>query len=496
MGSENAHTISSGVEPLYIRSRNPFLGLVELYYLVFVLMAPSSICHARNWSIQPSLSIEGTYSDNINIAPEGRKDGDIVSEINTQFKAELKGRRVNADLNYRMQNLFYRTNSNDNTTFNQYLARANSELILKKLFVDINSALVQRNIGAGVPPTLKNYSITKNRTNQLTASIRPYWRQKLGAYAEGVVRYEYGIVDFDDDKVQDITSDSEFNDIFLSINSMPQDRSFSWTLGYNSQYIDFDDSTFDNIRLRRTGTILGYRILPGVRLLGLGGYEDNDFGHKTTLSQPRGSFWAAGFRWQPNTRNKLEARFGNRFFGDTYRLTWEQRSRYIKTELGYTEEIGDETKFLLEDTNLTNNSKPVKPFSLSLTADVFLRKRMFAMASLERSKTSIRISPYFEKRDFFNKDDENEQVVGVDASWEWAVAPRIALRLNLILERSEPRSQDRRSDHLSYIVIRASRQLSPKTTGFLQYSYTQFDSDNALIAYTENAFSLNLTRSF
>jgi hypothetical protein len=302
-------------------------------------------------------------------------------------------------------------------------------------------------------------------------------------------------VDYDDDKVQDITSDSAFNDIFLSINSMPQDRSFSWSLGYNSQTIDFYDSAFDDIRLRRTGTTLSYRILPGIRLLGFGGYEDNDFGGKTTLSEPRGSFWAAGLRWQPNTRNKLEARFGNRFFGDTYHLSWEQSSQYINTEVGYTEEIGDETKFLLEDTHVTNNSKSVEPFSLSLTADVSLRKRMFATASLNRLKTSIRISPYFEKRDFFNKDDE-DKVVGIDAAWEWAVAPRTALLLNLILERSQPRSQEQRVDHLTYIVIRASRQLSRKTTGFIQYSYTQFDSDDVLIAYTENAFSLNLSRSF
>ncbi len=78
-------------------------------------------------------------------------------------------------------------------------------------------------------------SITDNRTDQLTASIRPYWQQPLGDVAEALVRYEYGIVNFDKNNLTSDISDSRLNNITLSLSNLIKDQRLTWSLDVERQ---------------------------------------------------------------------------------------------------------------------------------------------------------------------------------------------------------------------------------------------------------------------
>jgi uncharacterized protein (PEP-CTERM system associated) len=471
------------------------LPLIPLPLIFLILILDSTtVSQARNWSFDPGLSISETYSDNINVAPDGFEQSDFVTQINPTIKAELNGRRVKGNVNYRMQNFLYADNSDDNTTFHQYVARGNAELLLKHFFVDAASTLTQRIVdtrGVRVP---NNYSIVGNRTDQLTFAVRPYWRHELGSYAEAQVHYEYGFVDFDDDKVKGRISDSDLNNISLSMKNLDDEDRLSWEVRYGNQHINYKDEAFDSQRFQRGGLILDYGLIHNFHLIGLGGYEDNDFGARLFTTTPTGPFWAVGFRWEPSLRSKLEAFFGDRFFGNTYRVLWEQRSRYLTTELSYTEDLGGEASFALENVSLIDDPTYFPGIGLSVTSDVFLRKLLSATVHFEKSKTTLVIRPFFEKREF-EQSIEDEETFGVDSSWDWRLTARTTLAFRLLWQRLKFSDTNQKDDFI-YATAGVRRQLSPRILGTLEYTHTISDTDAPLLEYTENAITLTLTRTF
>ena len=54
-------------------------------------------------------------------------------------------------------------------------------------------------------------------------------------------------------------------------------------------------------------------------------------------------FWSAGLRWVPGANTSAEARFGQRFFGDSYYVAIERRARALLIEAAYSEEPTVET---------------------------------------------------------------------------------------------------------------------------------------------------------
>ena len=188
---------------------------------------------------------------------------DFVTQINPELRATLNGRRIQADLDYRLQNILYARN-NRSTTYQQYLARAGAEVLPEHFFIDSSSTLTQQIINTSGVRTNNNYTITDNRTDQLTASIRPSWHQSLGSNAEALLDYEHGIVKYDSGKVAGTTSDSQLDSVSLTANSVSEERRLSWKVNVADQRINYDDNAFDDLKIRHAGLLLGYQIIPGL----------------------------------------------------------------------------------------------------------------------------------------------------------------------------------------------------------------------------------------
>ena len=269
------------------------------------------------------------------------------------------------------------------TTYQQYLARAGAEVLPEHFFIDSSSTLTQQIINTSGVRTNNNYTITDNRTDQLTASIRPSWHQSLGSNAEALLDYEHGIVKYDSGKVAGTTSDSQLDSVSLTANSVSEERRLSWKVNVADQRINYDDNAFDDLKIRHAGLLLGYQIIPGFSPLALIGYEDNDFGDNIGSTDPKDPFWGVGFRWQPNTRSELEALAGHRFFGNTYRVNWRQRGRYLTSELSYTEQIQGEATSALENASLIDNPGVPSAFNLGVSGNAFLSKTVRAIGEFQ-----------------------------------------------------------------------------------------------------------------
>ena len=447
----------------------------------------------RNWSINPGIALGETWSDNVAPDSSGYHQSDFVTETTPGLRATLNGRRVQADLDYRLQNILYARNDRS-TTYQQYLARAGAEVLPEHLFIDSSSTLTQQIIDTGGVRTNNNYTITSNRANQLTASIRPSWHQMLGSNAEALLDYEHGLVKYDSGKVAGITSDSNLNAVSLTANSVSEARRLSWKINVADQHINYDDNAFDDLKLRHVGLLLGYQYIPGFSPLALVGYENNDLGNTIGSSKPKDPFWGVGFRWQPNTRTELEALAGHRFFGDTYRVDWRQRGRYLTSELTYTEELQGEATSALETASLIENPGVPSAFTLGVAGNAFLSKTVRASALFKKSKTSIAITPFYGKREFADS-GQDESVGGIDGTWTWDFASRTTFGLKLHWDKTDAATG---SDNqtFAYSALQLQRRLGNQATALLKYSYTRADSDDKQLAYTENAVTAQLTYLF
>jgi len=460
-----------------------------VFLVIFSLLCCSPAVAAKNWSINPGIQLSETYTDNVAPGSGESDESDFITQINPVLKAELNGNRIQANLNYRMQNLFYKRNNNENDTFHQFLARASAEVLPEHFFIDASSSQTQRIIFTDGVRVRNNYNISGNRTNQLTTSIRPSWYQPIGTFAEALLNYAHGIVKYDEAS----TSDSSLDAASLAIYSLSAEQPLSWNIIAQGQNIDYDDNTVDDVELRNTGLLLGYRIIPTLSPLALIGYEDNDFGDRLTSTDPTGPIWALGFSWRPNTRTELEVLAGDRFFGNTYRVKWRQRGRYFSSGLSYSEEINGEATSALQGVSLIDNPYEYLNSSLNLTNDVYLSKALVASANFEKSKTSITITPYHEKREFENS-IEDQTYTGITGKWAWAFAARSTFTITL--HRDKTKDSSGGNSFFTWSDLKLKRELGKQTTASLIYSYTKSDSVNKQLSYTENAISVSLTHYF
>jgi hypothetical protein len=460
--------------------------------------AEEASAYPRNWRIIPSVAASETYTTNVTLGSGENKLDDFVTQLNPELKAEFNGRRLQADLDFRMQNLLYAKNSDFNDTFYQYDAEANAELLEDRIFLEAASNLWQEIISTDGRFAFNNLAVTRNRTNVLTASVSPYWRHRVGSAAETVLRYQFGIVDFLDNQVPGQTDDSRLNAFSAAINSLPKERRLSWGLQYGQQRVDYvgSDVATDNLKFERAQAELGYRITAPLEIIGTGGYENNDFG-ATTVSEddPRGAIWQAGVRWQPGPHSQLEAAFGRRFFGNTYRLLWRQEAKRLASELSYTEELDtDAGALLVGGRGLAKTPETVVLRGVSRTPDVFLAKRFVARATLAMPRSELGIDLFSVNRDFLTRGG-SERPRGINLDWAWRAWPRTDVILNFLWYWIKPRFTDRR-DQPAQVSAMVQRQIGPDTTGSIEVAYTRVDSDEPEFAYTDTSLTVNLTHSF
>jgi hypothetical protein len=456
----------------------------------------AELIRAKNWSLTPSMTVGELYSDNIDLAPKGEETDDFVFQFIPALTAELNGRRLQAKLDYRMENYVYKNSSPKyDEPFHQYEASGKAELWRERFFVDLASALTQRYIDTGRSLYFSNASITDNRTDQLTASIRPYWQQPLGDVAEALVRYEYGIVNFDKDNLTSDISDSRLNNITLSLSNLIKDQRLSWSLDVERQTIDYNDDEFDDLEFKRTKLDLGYRITPSIGIIVAGGYEDNDLGSSFTSEEPKGAIWEGGALWQPNPRSKIEARFGHRFFGYTSQFAWTQELQRFTTRIRYSKDIGGETGYLLQGTrSLIDSPTTGIPIQrLSVTGNVYIRKRLDASVTFNTIKSELSLTASVEDRDF-DQTSDSEHWRSLGSSWKWKLLPRSSINTGLQLGQYERVSGV--EDKYLRASLELERQLGPKTTGSLEYAYTHLNSNESLREYDENSLSLFINRTF
>ncbi len=451
------------------------------------------------WEVTPRIAVSETYTDNVTLAPPGQEEEDFVTQVNPELALIQAGPRANSDIRYRMQNLFYAEESDRNETFHQLNARTRVEAVRETVFVDADTTVTQQIVDPAQRISFDNLSVTGNRTDVITANIGPTLRHDFTDVARGQLRYRFGIVDFDeeDDAVRGSgfgAEDSRRNEVQATLSSPSvSTQRWEWAVDYRDSRFDYDSDRED--KFARLILDLGYHLTRDLTLIGVAGHEDNRFERSGITDDTTGTLWEAGVRWQPQARDLLELRVGERFFGRTINFAWEHQGARTTTEVHYTENISNVAETLLDNTIVIDEVPEDLPINgLGLTSQVFVRERLDGKATFNLSRSAISLHVYSEQRDF-EFGDQNDEVYGVTAGWQYRYTSRTSIHLSLTGQHNEF-SADAREDDLARVRLGLRNRLSPSLQLNLDTSYTRRESDLSEQEYEENAVTLRLIKDF
>ncbi|MCH8506721.1 MAG: TIGR03016 family PEP-CTERM system-associated outer membrane protein [Ectothiorhodospiraceae bacterium] len=446
--------------------------------------------------LAPSLTLRQTYSDNITLAPSGQEESDWVTALVPAVSFCRLRPRLRTQVDYEAQMLHYWGDSDRNDVLHRLSTDNTATLIRDRFYLDFGARYDQQPVssrGAFASDAILN---TDNQTDALSMRISPYLYQDLGPVGTSVLRYGLSRTVYDEN-IRNVTRQSGS----LLVISPQEADPMSWQGSVRTERVDrggrdrvdyFDDAFLE----------LGYRVYGRLRLIGRVGLESElqDDGEWDRFGS---DYWEAGFRWSDN-RTSVEARYGERFFGETYFASISRRAARHTLSLSYreTQQISDRFTVLApEDIGLpggvtdpdTGEFLPFPPIVLSEN-EIFLSKRATASNVYRTGRSTVRLSLFHDRREYLIAGDEEERY-GAEAYWRWQWLPRTAIIPRISWEEIEFR--DGREDTLRGAQLSLAHLLSRNMQAGATVRWQDRDSNEGPAGeYTERAISVQLTRLF
>lgn len=497
--------------------------------LFFVVMSVAAMppALAQGWTIAPTLTIAEIYTDNVTLAAEGSEEDDLVTEITPGVHVYRDGRRVDVNINYRVQGLLYADDSDRNETYHQLAAGADAELVDEHLFLETQASISQQVTSPGQGISFDNINATGNRTDQYVLSVSPYYRQEFAGLINAQARYTYSGVRYEDGPAE-----SDSNAVDVNFSNGRRFGRLTWGVAYHNNELDRDDA--DDVQYERASGEVAYRLTDRFSVMVRGGYENNDIPTALARRVEDGTYWAGGFSWRPNARTELEALHGDRSSSaaltwgpstrSSFNISWRDRevglnpgevwsgsarwrSRHASIQASYFEDTTTTqqqivtTRYLNIETNqIVVNPAPGEPVValpepiLELTDEVYERRRGSVSFGWAGGKSNAILSLYHERREFLESLDD-ETARGVSALWDWRLMPRSHLVLDGRWQQSEFRGRDD-EDEDWYAQLALRRQIRRQADASLAYSHTSRDSAAAGREYKENRVTLRVNIQF
>ncbi|EHQ52296.1 PEP-CTERM system associated protein [Ectothiorhodospira sp. PHS-1] len=453
-----------------------------------VLVHVGAAAQAGSWDFTPRVSVSQTYTDNVNLAPRSEdKESDSVSQLNTGFSLQRSGGRTDLSLGYNLQSLAYWEDDGRNTVYHQFSGNSTTTLIRETLFLDASASYGQQLRDARDGFAGDNISTT-DRSDVARYSVSPYWRQGFGSFATGELRYAWDKVDYQSGGIT--SNNSENQRIQATLDSGPRFTTVGWALSYSWDKSAYDDGT--DVTLESLEALVRLNISPQFSVYAAGGDERNRYNRAAEAADPDDTFWRAGFTWLPGPRTSLDAFYGERFFDDTYGLTFSHRFRHATWRVGYSESVTSLSR--VESVPIEFGGEPPLGFVPELVPDAYISKRLNISASGQRSKLSWGLAAAREER-FYQNDRGDQEIHSVSANLGWRVAPRTQATLSSQWQRSDY-DRDSRKDDLWNVGLGLSRTLGANTSAAIEYRYQERDSNQDDFDYQENRVTATLSRTF
>jgi hypothetical protein len=168
-------------------------------------------------------------------------------------------------------------------------------------------------------------------------------------------------------------------------------------------------------RYERAGLDTSLRLTRSLRLVADGGVE-TDLTESTTEGGLDADFWHAGLRWEPDSRTSIDARYGHRFFGDSYRFEARRETRWLTLRASYVEDPEVETRRIGIDADPDDFPRPPSLDFSFLSSFPYVRRDAVLTAIAEGSRTQVRLDLYDYEREYIQVLLPNDETQGVQFS--------------------------------------------------------------------------------
>jgi hypothetical protein len=465
-------------------------------WLFAAAAAAATPAGAVDWTFEPEVAVGGTYTDNLALAPEGLEESDFVTELRPSFSLEGESQRFEADIDYQFQYVWFAESDDSDQSYHNLEAVTSAQIVPDRLRFDLNGAYGQTLIDPTAPIPVSNVLVSNNLTDFWSADAAPSFRLPIGNrhalwldYAYGIVRYP----DFDLSAGNNVDS-VDRQDYGAGVGTNDDEGGFRWLAEARSVDADYED--FDQFKYDIVTAEVGIPLSRQFMIVGRGGAESD------VLEDPRGGgldedFWEAGFRWEPSGRNRIEARIGERFFGDTYFFQWNMEGARLDANVNYQEMP---TTLSIEQLNpdrvLVRTGDNPGFDVVGLTNDVYINKEGTAELSWGLARSELVLTARDVRREYVNTSDEDRES-GAALAWYWRLGARTQINAGFYVGRIEFRGTDV-VDRLKQGSLGIARRLGERTLLDLSLRYDERRSDavQETNEYTEQAVVLMFTRVF
>jgi hypothetical protein len=373
---------------------------------------------AKGGVFLPRVGTAVQYVDNINLAESNADKIDTWGlELVPGLYASYSSESITAAIDYSAAGRMW--DDSDYNSVSQF-GNANGRWIAvpEWFYIDAQGSVSDAVIDPSVSQNFGGLGIfgPDNLSQQATAGVTPTLARRVGDF-DFMAQYSYGQVWYFDqgseaDQVGFIgQDDSRDQAAYVSFGNQQSARKFTGNLFYNWQHTSYDNAL--PYRYEQLGTNLAWQFTPSTALVGQVGTE-SDLDKSTTEGGLDSTFWDLGFRWEPDDRTSLEARYGDRFFGSTYFLSARRTARMFEFTASYAESPEVQTQ-ILSLGNFTPGELPpgVDPgldFG-RLNSQPYVGKAASVGVAAIGSRTTVNLNLFYNQQDYIRDrfDDDTYQ---------------------------------------------------------------------------------------
>jgi uncharacterized protein (PEP-CTERM system associated) len=281
----------------------------------FSLAVP--LANAQTFRFTPSISIDETFTNNVNLDARADAKSDFLTQITPSFTLSEAGSRFKINGFVSLPVLVYATSGVGNDTFQPQVSLLGSaEVVEKLLFVDA-AIYVQQEYDS--PFGARPLTFSPGTGNGFTVesySVSPYVR---GGHGD----FDYELRDRNtwtssNGNVGVVSASSYANEIVGKGSKKPDP--LGWTVDFDRSDVKFPDQGALLTQLERARAV--WEVDPQIELSAGGGYENNQY----TLATYKDAIYNFGMRWRPTERTVIDGSWERRFFGASYHFAFDHRT--------------------------------------------------------------------------------------------------------------------------------------------------------------------------
>ena len=321
-------------------------------------------------------------------------------------------------------------------------------------------------------------------TDTMTVAVAPTLQKQIGGF-EILARYSYGrlwYLDVPDSADSlgslgpDDSTDQAAHFAFGTSNS-ESDRRLSGRVFYDWNRSEYEVSL--PYRYDRAGVEGGWRFTETLELVGDAGKEsavDED----TTKGGLDEDFWHAGVRWRPDDRTSAEARYGQRFFGDSYLFRIRRETRVLLFEASYQEDPTVDS-VRLSASAIEPGQLQTSPSGVDFgrtTTNPYIAKDARIAVTAKGSRTELSVGVARTERDYLAGPLADEEGIGGGMTATRQFAANFSGDFEAYYwdyERGSvsglPPVVDTARDYHTYALLRLNRAAGPRVTTSLESGY-------------------------